>query len=93
MNIVYWIIGAVVLLWFVGGIHRRKGRRNKVIRVVEANCTGCRRCVKRCSHRVLEPVTDETGIYVTVRNPDRCTACGDCMGKCKFNALELVERI
>jgi NAD-dependent dihydropyrimidine dehydrogenase PreA subunit len=92
MSIVYWIIGAVLLLWFVGGIHRRRRGRNRTIRVIEENCTGCQRCVRRCSRRVLEAVKTETGMRVVVKNPDRCTACGDCIGKCKFNALELVER-
>jgi ferredoxin len=92
MSIVYWTIGTVLLLWLAGGIYRRRQRRNKTIRVVKERCTGCRRCVKRCSHHVLEAVKTNAGTYVVVKNPDRCTACGDCIGKCRFNALELVER-
>jgi NAD-dependent dihydropyrimidine dehydrogenase PreA subunit len=93
MNIIYWIIGAVVLLWIAGGIHRHKRGRNSIIRVIEENCTGCGRCVKRCSRRVLEIIVDENGKHVAVKNPDKCTACGDCIPKCKFNALEMIERI
>ncbi|MDR1878847.1 MAG: 4Fe-4S binding protein [Bacteroidales bacterium] len=74
-------------------MYRHRQRRNKTIRIIEENCTGCGHCVKRCSHRVLETVKTETGMYVAVKNSDRCTACGNCMGKCKFNALELIEKI
>jgi ferredoxin len=59
---------------------------------VESNCTGCGRCVRRCSRHVLETVRNDTGMHAVVRYPDRCTACGDCIAKCKFNALKLVER-
>jgi NAD-dependent dihydropyrimidine dehydrogenase PreA subunit len=61
--------------------------------VDENNCSGCGRCVKRCSHHVLEMVEDETGLHAAVKYPDRCTACGDCLDKCKFNALNLVKRL
>ncbi|MDR2042424.1 MAG: 4Fe-4S binding protein [Tannerella sp.] len=74
-------------------MHRRQRRRKKVIDVLERNCSGCRRCVKKCPRRALEMVEDETGIHATVKYPDRCTACGDCLDKCKFNALQLIERI
>ncbi|MDR2805696.1 MAG: 4Fe-4S dicluster domain-containing protein [Dysgonamonadaceae bacterium] len=92
MNVAYICVGVVLLLWALGGLYRRRKNRNKVICVVESNCTGCGRCVKRCSHNVLETVKDEKGIHVAVKYPDRCTACGDCLGKCKFNALKLIER-
>jgi ferredoxin len=61
--------------------------------VVESNCTGCRRCVKRCSHHVLGMVKNESGTHVAVKYPDKCTACGDCLRKCKFNALQLIEQV
>jgi NAD-dependent dihydropyrimidine dehydrogenase PreA subunit len=60
---------------------------------VESNCTGCRRCVKRCSRHVLEMVEDGTGIHAAVKYPDKCTACENCLDKCKFNALKLIERV
>jgi NAD-dependent dihydropyrimidine dehydrogenase PreA subunit len=59
---------------------------------VDSNCTGCRRCVKRCRRHVLEVVEDEAGKHATVKYPDKCTACGDCLGRCKFNALKLIGR-
>jgi ferredoxin len=93
MNTVYICVGIVLLLWISGNLHRRRKNRNRIICVVENNCTGCGRCVKRCSRRVLETVKNETGTRVTVKYPDKCTVCGDCLGKCKFNALKLVERI
>ncbi|MDR1879442.1 MAG: ferredoxin family protein [Tannerellaceae bacterium] len=94
MNVVYISVGIVFVLMMAGRLHGRERARKRVIRVVESHCTGCRRCIKRCSHHVLEMVKDETGMqHAVVKNPDKCTACGDCLGRCKFNALELVERV
>jgi NAD-dependent dihydropyrimidine dehydrogenase PreA subunit len=93
MNVVYVIMGGLLLLWIFGNLHRKRKNRNGVISVVESNCTGCGRCVKRCSRRVLEMVRNETGLHAVVKYPAQCTACGDCSGKCKFNALKLIERI
>jgi NAD-dependent dihydropyrimidine dehydrogenase PreA subunit len=92
MNVVLWIVGAIVALRLIGGIFRHKRGRNKVIRVVESNCTGCRRCLRRCRHRVLDTINDAKGAHVFVKNPNYCTACGDCVSVCKFNALELVTK-
>ena len=92
MNVIYIGMGALLLLWILSNLHRRQKNRNRVISVVENNCTGCGRCVKRCSRRVLEMVRNET-THVAVKYPDKCTACGDCLGRCKFNALKLVERL
>jgi NAD-dependent dihydropyrimidine dehydrogenase PreA subunit len=92
MNAVYIGIGIAILLWISFNLHRKRKRRNKVIHVVENNCTGCRRCVKRCQHHVLEMSGTETKIYAAVKYPDMCTACGDCLDKCRSNALNLIER-
>ena len=93
MNAIYIGMGIMLLLWISGNLYRRRKNRNKVVRVVESNCIGCGRCVKRCTRRVLETITDETGTRAVVKYPDRCTACGDCLGKCKFNALKLITKI
>ena len=78
----------VVLIYF-----RNKRAKTKVVRIVDENCTGCQRCLKKCRHKALEMVTDETGRrVVTLKYPDKCTACRDCIIVCKFNALELVDR-
>lgn len=90
MNIVYIILGSVLLLWLLGGTYRHIKGKNKIIHVVESNCTGCQRCIKRCRHRVLEAVKEEQGVRIVVKNPDKCSACGNCTGVCKFKALELV---
>jgi NAD-dependent dihydropyrimidine dehydrogenase PreA subunit len=92
MNIVYIILGAVVLRWIFGGLYRHIKRKNKVIYVVESNCTGCQRCIKRCSHKVFEAVKKEKKVHIVVKNPGKCSACGDCIVVCKFNALELVSK-
>ncbi|MDR1381125.1 MAG: 4Fe-4S binding protein [Tannerella sp.] len=91
----YYIIGALVVIWSVGGIYRHIRGRGKTIRVTEDNCTGCGKCLKKCRRNVFEMVKrhqDEkffTPTHVIVKNPQNCTACGDCVGACKFKALEL----
>jgi NAD-dependent dihydropyrimidine dehydrogenase PreA subunit len=85
-------MGGLLLLWIAGGVYRRRKNRDKVIAVLESRCTGCGRCVKRCSHRVLEMVSSGEAVHVEVKYPERCTACGDCLGRCRFNALKRVER-
>ena len=85
------VVIAVILLISVRWYDGQK-KKNKVICVVETNCTGCQRCVKRCSRHVLEIVKNETGTCATVKDSDKCTACGDCLSKCKFSALKLIER-
>jgi ferredoxin len=92
MNVIYIGLGIVFFLWISFNFYRAHKNRNKVICVFKSNCTGCRCCVKRCSHHVLEIIEDETGIHAAVKYPNKCTACGDCIGKCKFNALKLTER-
>ncbi|KAA6302568.1 MAG: Electron transport complex subunit RsxB [Candidatus Ordinivivax streblomastigis] len=92
MNVVWYIGGAVVAFWLIGGIYRQKKGKNKVIHVVEDNCTGCQRCLKKCRYRVLDKVSDEKGAHVFVKKPNQCTACGDCLSACKFNALEIVKK-
>ncbi|MDR0619807.1 MAG: ferredoxin family protein [Bacteroidales bacterium] len=93
MSVVYIGLGIVILLWIAGYLYGKHKNRNKVVCVVEDNCSGCRRCVKICTHHVLEMVKDETGIHAAVKYPDRCNACGNCMKRCKFNALKLIERV
>jgi NAD-dependent dihydropyrimidine dehydrogenase PreA subunit len=92
MNTLYIVLASLLLLWILGALHKSKRARNRIIHVVEENCTGCGLCVKRCSRRVLEVTVDEKGKRVTVKKPDKCTACGDCIPRCKFNALDMVER-
>jgi Na+-translocating ferredoxin:NAD+ oxidoreductase RNF subunit RnfB len=92
MNIALYIGGAIVTLWFIGGIYRQIKNKNKIVYVVEGNCTGCQRCLKKCRHRVLDKVSDEKGVHVFVKNPQQCTACGDCLSACKFKALEIVKK-
>jgi NAD-dependent dihydropyrimidine dehydrogenase PreA subunit len=93
MNVVYIGIGIMFLLWGTGVLYRGRKNGKKVVCIVESRCTGCRRCVGRCSRRVFETVKNGTEIYVEVKYPDKCTACGDCLAKCKFNALKLIDRI
>jgi ferredoxin len=93
MNIVYISLGIVFLLSIFSTLHKKKKAREKVVHVVEINCVGCQRCLKRCRHNVLAVKRNENGTRVFVKHPDRCTACGDCFGGCKYDALKLVERI
>jgi ferredoxin len=87
----YYIGGAIIALWFIGGIYKHFRRRGKVICVIAENCTGCKRCLRKCNHNVLLATIDESGkTRVAVQNSNRCTACGDCISGCKFDALKLI---
>jgi NAD-dependent dihydropyrimidine dehydrogenase PreA subunit len=88
----YYIIGALVVIWSVGGIYRHMRGRGKTIRITENNCTGCGKCLKRCRRNVFEMVKDEKGTQIIAKNPQNCTACGDCVGTCKFKALEVIKK-
>lgn len=92
MNVVTIGLGIVFLLWIAGFVYRKRRNRNRVVCVVADNCSGCWRCVKRCTHGVLKMAADATGMHVEVKYPDRCTACGNCLDKCKFNALKIIKR-
>ena len=92
MSIVHIGIIIAVILLISFKLYDRHKKKNKVICVVESNCTGCQRCVKRCIRHALEMITNENGTRAAVKYPDKCTACGDCLAKCKFNALKLIER-
>ncbi|MDR1200078.1 MAG: 4Fe-4S binding protein [Tannerellaceae bacterium] len=88
----YLIIASSLLLILVLSYFRNKRAKNNVIRVIDENCTGCRRCLKRCRHKALEITDNETGRPVIIKYPEKCTACRDCILVCKFDALELVSR-
>jgi NAD-dependent dihydropyrimidine dehydrogenase PreA subunit len=95
MNTILYIVGAILVLWFIGGFYRHLQGKNRTIHVIESNCTGCKRCItnmRKCKHNVLDLVNDENGKHIVVKYADHCTACGDCVSVCKFNALELVRR-
>jgi ferredoxin len=66
--------------------------KHKIIHTIEANCTGCKVCIKKCPRCVLGMVSNENGTYVAVQKPNYCNACGDCVRACKFNALELTDK-
>jgi len=93
MTIVY-ISLVILLLLFVGSkLHRKKHGRNRIVQVLEKNCSRCRSCLKKCNHKVLGLVKDEKGTRIEVINPDKCTGCGDCISACRFNALQFVQRV
>ena len=91
MNI-YLIIASSLLLIIVLSYFRNKRAKSKIVHVIDNNCTGCQRCLKKCRHKALEIISDETSRRVVLKHPEKCTACRDCIITCKFNALELVSR-
>ena len=91
MKILY-IVSSILLLLFISACFRNKRAKNKTVRIIADNCTGCCRCLKKCRRKVLDAVKDETGLRVEVKYPEKCTACGDCVAGCKFKALVLVNR-
>lgn len=89
----YYISGALIALWFIGGTYKHIRGRGKIICMAEENCTGCKQCLRKCKRSVLQAVTDGNGkMRVVVEKPNHCTACGDCLSGCKFNALKLITK-
>ncbi|GHT22485.1 hypothetical protein FACS189430_04340 [Bacteroidia bacterium] len=93
MNTTLYIAGAICALWMIGNIIRHFQNRNRTVRVITGNCTGCGACIRRCNRRVLEMVSDEQGKHIAVKYPDKCEGCGDCVPKCKFKALEITKKM
>ena len=91
MNILYVVL-AVLLLFFIHGYFGNKRAKNKIVSVIDNNCTGCRHCLKKCRHKALGMKNDGQEQHITLKYPEKCTACGDCVAVCKFNALELTNR-
>ena len=92
MNVVFYIVGGLILLLVIGKIIRHKQREGKVIHIVEEFCTGCKKCLKTCRRDVLSAVKDGKHTYIVVKEPDNCSACGDCVKTCKFRALEIINK-
>jgi NAD-dependent dihydropyrimidine dehydrogenase PreA subunit len=88
----YIITVSLLLLIIVSSYFRNKRKKNKVICVVNDNCTGCQRCLKKCRHNALGIIDGDVGRCVVLKQPEKCTACRDCIIVCKFNALELIRR-
>ncbi|MDR1182991.1 MAG: 4Fe-4S binding protein [Bacteroidales bacterium] len=88
----YIIIASSLLLIIVLSYFRNKRAKSKIISVINENCTGCQRCMKKCRYKALEMTDNGNSKCVVLRYPEKCTACRDCIQVCKFNALELVNR-
>jgi NAD-dependent dihydropyrimidine dehydrogenase PreA subunit len=93
MTIVYISLVILLLVLIGGKLHRKKKGRNRLVHVIEKNCTRCRSCLKKCNHHVLDMIKDENGMHIEVISPDKCTGCGDCISVCRFNALGFVQRV
>lgn len=92
MNTFIIILVALALLYSIGIISRNRRAKNKIVNVIEENCTGCQNCIKKCRHKALEITNDENGRYVVLKFPEKCTACQNCIKTCKFKALKLTNR-
>jgi NAD-dependent dihydropyrimidine dehydrogenase PreA subunit len=88
----YYIIGTIVVLWFIASTIRHLKGKGKIISGCRENCIGCKKCLKICRRNVLKMEKDENGTYIIVQKPENCTACGDCAKVCKFNALKLIQK-
>lgn len=93
MNTIIIVLSILILLYIVGIISKKKRAKAKVISIIEENCTGCQRCIRKCRRKALEVLNYDNGRHVVLKYPERCTACRDCVIACKFNAMKLVDRI
>jgi NAD-dependent dihydropyrimidine dehydrogenase PreA subunit len=91
MSIALYIAGAIVVLYLINGIYHHIHRRGKIIHVIDDNCTGCKRCLKKCHRNVLASVSEEKGAHIVIKDPLRCSACGGCVSVCKVKALQVIE--
>lgn len=87
MNVFLIVLAALLLIIFIGHMYRRKQAKNRVLLIIEENCTGCQKCAKRCQRTALEVVNKKI-----VLNAEKCTSCGHCVPMCKFSALKIVNR-
>ena len=92
MNIAFYIVGGLILLWIIGKIIRKKQRQGKVIQIVEWLCTGCENCLKACHCNVLESGKNGKCNYLLVKESDNCSVCGDCVKACKLKSLEIISK-
>jgi|GEM_PF-2004650 len=92
MKIVYYVSGAIIVLWLIRviGLLQRKKRNN--IHIAKEQCKGCGKCLKACHHKVLEIKDAQSGKYAVLKNPENCTFCGDCIKVCKFKAIEYFDK-
>jgi len=58
-----------------------------VVRVNEARCNGCRKCLPACHAGALAWVVAERELFV---DEWACTGCGDCVRVCPDTALLLL---
>lgn len=91
MTIYFTIAVALLLVGFK--LYRQKQNKSRIVHIIDANCTRCRSCIKRCNHKVLSMVNDGNDYHVQVTNPDRCTGCGHCEEVCHFNAIQMIKRL
>lgn len=84
------IILVCMVIW--AGYMKYRRATKKTINIVRENCVGCKHCVEKCRHDVLEVVQTPEGPRVEVKDPERCKACGHCVAACPFHALQLIEK-
>ena len=56
------------------------------IRVNDAICIRCGRCVKVCPSQIF--VQEKAGAAVTLHKPENCIVCGHCAAACPTGAVE-----
>ena len=92
MNILYILFVALFLLFVVTNLYRKKKGRAQIVSIIDANCSRCGSCVRKCKHNVLSFQNNENGKYVMVEHPALCSGCGHCMEVCRFDAIEMIKR-
>jgi ferredoxin len=75
--------------------HEHPVHTSNFIAEVEANCSGCGRCLAACPVKVISLETannDGTGRKQAQIDQELCLGCGVCIRNCRINALKMQPR-
>lgn len=78
--------------------------KERVVKVDEEKCTGCRKCVETCPRQLLRVDPESRTIFIRCNNRDKgavankmcnhaCIACRKCEKECPFDAIHIEDNL